>query len=76
MLRIAKLPIAIFALFIIIFPWMARQIPAIDHYTDIMVFAGIYPVETSEYEESTHLGSSEVETGDGHKRQMEYLNIH
>jgi len=33
MLRIAKLPIAIFALFII---------PAIDHYTDIMVFAGIY----------------------------------
>lgn len=42
MLRIAKLPIAIFALFIIFFPWIARQIPAIDHYTDIMVFAGIY----------------------------------
>ncbi len=42
MLRIAKLPIAIFALFIIIFPWIARQIPAIEHYTDIMVFAGIY----------------------------------
>ena len=42
MLRIAKLPIAIFALFIIIFPWTARQIPAIEHYTDIMVFAGIY----------------------------------
>jgi branched-chain amino acid transport system permease protein len=42
MLRIAKLPIAMFALFIIIFPWIAHQIPAIDHYTDIMVFAGIY----------------------------------
>jgi len=42
MLRIAKLPIAIFALFIIVFPWIARHIPAIDHYTDIMVFAGIY----------------------------------
>jgi len=42
MLRIGKLPIAAFGLFIIIFPWIARQIPAIDHYTDIMVFAGIY----------------------------------
>lgn len=42
MLRIAKLPIVIFAVFIIVFPWIARQIPAIDHYTDIMVFAGIY----------------------------------
>ncbi|MEA1946182.1 MAG: branched-chain amino acid ABC transporter permease, partial [Thermodesulfobacteriota bacterium] len=42
MLRIAKLPITIFALFIIIFPWIARQIPVIEHYTDIMVFAGIY----------------------------------
>lgn len=42
MLRIAKLPIAVFALFIIIFPWIAHQIPAIDYYTDIMVFAGIY----------------------------------
>ena len=42
MLRIAKLPIAVFALSIIIFPWIARQIPAIEHYTDIMVFAGIY----------------------------------
>ncbi len=42
MLRIAKLPIATFALLIILFPWIARQIPAIEHYTDIMVFAGIY----------------------------------
>jgi branched-chain amino acid transport system permease protein len=42
MLRIAKLPIAIFAVLIILFPWVAREIPAIDHYTDIMVFVGIY----------------------------------
>ena len=42
MLRIAKLPIAVFAMFIIIFPWVVRQIPAIDNYTDIMIFAGIY----------------------------------
>jgi branched-chain amino acid transport system permease protein len=42
MLRIAKLPIAAFAFFILVFPWTARQIPAIEHYPDIMVFAGIY----------------------------------
>ncbi|MES0445570.1 MAG: branched-chain amino acid ABC transporter permease [Desulfobacterales bacterium] len=42
MLRFAKLPIAIFAVLIIIFPWVAREISAISHYTDIMVFAGIY----------------------------------
>ena len=42
MLRIAKLPIAVFAAVIIILPWIAHQIPAIDHYTDIMVFVGIY----------------------------------
>lgn len=42
MLRFAKLPIAIFAVLIIIFPWVAREIFAISHYTDIMVFAGIY----------------------------------
>ena len=42
MLRIRKLPIAIFALFIIIFPWVARLIPAIGNYPDIMIFAGIY----------------------------------
>ena len=42
MLRIAKLPIAVFALVIMIFPWTARHIPAIEHYPDIMVFAGIY----------------------------------
>ena len=42
MLRIAKLPIAVFALFIIIFPWIVRQIPPMDNYADIMIFAGIY----------------------------------
>jgi len=42
MLRIAKLPMAVFALFIIIFPWIVRHIPAIGNYTDIMIFAGIY----------------------------------
>jgi len=42
MLRIGKLPITIFAVLIIIFPWIADHISAIDHYPDIMVFAGIY----------------------------------
>ncbi|MEJ2656850.1 MAG: branched-chain amino acid ABC transporter permease [Desulfobacterales bacterium] len=42
MLRIAKLPIAVFALFILAFPWIAHNIPPIEHYTDIMVYAGIY----------------------------------
>jgi branched-chain amino acid transport system permease protein len=42
MLRIAKLPIAVFALVIMLFPCTARRIPAIEHYPDIMVFAGIY----------------------------------
>jgi branched-chain amino acid transport system permease protein len=42
MLRVSKLPIAVFALFIISFPWVAHKIPPIEHYTDIMIFAGIY----------------------------------
>jgi branched-chain amino acid transport system permease protein len=42
MLRIAKLPIAVFALAIILFPWIAHAVTAISHYNDIMVFAGIY----------------------------------
>ena len=42
MLRFAKLPIAIITVLIIIFPWVAREISAISHYADIMVFAGIY----------------------------------
>ena len=46
MLRIGKLPISTFAFLIIIFPWVARQIPGIENYTDIMVFAGIYSLIT------------------------------
>ena len=42
MLNISKIPITIFAALIIFFPWAARHISAIDHYTDIMVFVGIY----------------------------------
>jgi len=42
MLRIAKLPIAVFAFVIMVFPWTPRRTPAIEHYPDIMVFTGIY----------------------------------
>lgn len=42
MLRIRKLPIVVFGLFIIVFPWIAGQIPAIGNYPDLMIFAGIY----------------------------------
>ncbi|MBW2411769.1 MAG: branched-chain amino acid ABC transporter permease, partial [Deltaproteobacteria bacterium] len=42
MLRIRKLPIGIFAAFIIVFPWIAKLIPAIGNYPDLFIFAGIY----------------------------------
>ena len=42
MLRIRKLPVAIFGLLILIFPQIAGRIAAIENYSDIMVFAGIY----------------------------------
>jgi branched-chain amino acid transport system permease protein len=42
MLRIRTFPIVIFALFIIVFPWIARIIPGIGNYPDLMIFAGIY----------------------------------
>jgi branched-chain amino acid transport system permease protein len=42
MLRIRKLPIVIFALIIIIFPWIARIVPGIGNYPDLMIFVGIY----------------------------------
>ena len=42
MLRIRKLPITLFGVFIILFPYIAKAVPIINHYTDIMVFAGIY----------------------------------
>ncbi len=46
MLRIGKIPIALFAFFIIAFPWVAHEIPSIENYTDIMIFAGIYCLMT------------------------------
>ena len=42
MLEIRKTPILAAALAIVLFPLLAGQIPAITHYTGIMVFAGIY----------------------------------
>ncbi len=42
MLRIRKLPIAIFGFLVILFPQVAGRIPAIANYSDIMVFAAIY----------------------------------
>ena len=42
MLRIRKLPVLIFSVFILAFPWIAGKIVLIDHYPDIMVFVGIY----------------------------------
>jgi branched-chain amino acid transport system permease protein len=42
MLRTRKLPIAIFAVFIIAFPWIAKVIPVIGNYPDLFIFAGIY----------------------------------
>jgi branched-chain amino acid transport system permease protein len=42
MLHVRKVPIIIFALFIIVFPWIAGKISAIGNYPDLMVFAGIY----------------------------------
>ncbi len=46
MLKIGKLPIFTFAFLIVIFPWVASQISGIEHYTDIMIFAGIYSLIT------------------------------
>lgn len=46
MLQIRKLPIIVFILLIIIFPWISNRIPAIDNYPDLMVFAGIYSLIT------------------------------
>ena len=42
MLRIHKAPIGAGALFILFFPLVAERLPAIENYTDLMVFAGIY----------------------------------
>ncbi len=42
MLRIHKAPVAAGAVIIALFPWAASWIPALDNYTLVMVFAGIY----------------------------------
>ena len=44
MLRIGKFPILLFAIAIALFPWLSSHIPLIDHYPDIMIFAGIYSI--------------------------------
>ena len=46
MLKIRKLPIIIFAVIIIVLPWVAGKITAINNYPDIMIFAGIYCLVT------------------------------
>ena len=46
MLKIHKAPIVAGVLFILLFPWMAERLPAIEHYPDLMVFAGIYCIIT------------------------------
>lgn len=46
MLKFHKLPIVGFALFILVFPWIARLVPGIGNYPDLMIFAGIYSLIT------------------------------
>lgn len=46
MLQIRKGPIIAGALLILVFPWIVSQVPMIRHYTNIMVFAGIYCMMT------------------------------
>jgi branched-chain amino acid transport system permease protein len=42
MLRIHKGPIIVSAIFIALLPWLFGRMPALEHYTPLMVFAGIY----------------------------------
>ncbi len=46
MLRIRKAPMLAGALLILVFPWIASRVPAISHYPDLMVFAGVYALIT------------------------------
>jgi branched-chain amino acid transport system permease protein len=46
MLQIRKTPMAAAAVAIAVFPLLAAGLPAINHYTGIMVFAGIYALIT------------------------------
>ncbi|MBU4315884.1 MAG: branched-chain amino acid ABC transporter permease [Proteobacteria bacterium] len=42
MLKFSRIPVLIFSVVIFLFPWIAQSVPAISHYTDILVFAGLY----------------------------------
>lgn len=42
MLKIRKIPIGAASLFILLFPLIAERVPAIDHYPEVMLYAGIY----------------------------------
>ncbi|MEJ2158710.1 MAG: branched-chain amino acid ABC transporter permease [Desulfobacteraceae bacterium] len=42
MLKIRKMPMTLAAMAVVVFPLLMAQLPAIKHYTGIMVFAGIY----------------------------------
>ena len=42
MLEVGKIPMAVFAALIVLFPLLAESVPAMNQYTGIMVFAGIY----------------------------------
>jgi branched-chain amino acid transport system permease protein len=46
MLRIRKAPMLAGAFLILVFPWIAARVPAISHYPDLMVFAGVYALIT------------------------------
>lgn len=46
MLKIHKIPIIIFAIIIIIFPWLAKIIPLIEFYPEHFIFAGIWSLVT------------------------------
>lgn len=46
MLRIHKIPIIIFAIIIIAFPWLAKIVPLIEFYPEHFVFAGIWSLVT------------------------------
>ena len=46
MLRIHKIPIIIFAIIIITFPWLAKIVPLIEFYPEHFIFAGIWSLVT------------------------------
>ena len=46
MLRIHKIPIIIFAIIIIAFPWLAKIVPLIEFYPEHFIFAGIWSLVT------------------------------